>query len=128
MKVYVVFTDGPIDHWWSWFTKKGYKHCFALVPIELDGRHLCLRIDWRVNYMMTPLYTNSVFEVIKAEEDVTEVHLVRVAKTPQMKYIIDIRSCVTIIKSMLNARWLFTQTPWALCKKLRKQKNAVRVR
>lgn len=108
--------------------KKGFKHCYALIPVEFEDKHWTTKIDWTVNYFSTPLMLASVGDMMQADEQINKAYKVFVAKEVSMRYIVDIRSCVTIMKSIINVRWFFVQTPWALCKKLKKQKNAIRVR
>lgn len=128
MIVYVVFTRGEIEHWWSHLTRKDYRHCYMLTPIEYDGCEFSLLLDARVNYLQQTIYTYPVCEYLDFDEDISEVYLVTLANYPEKKYIIDIRTCVTIIKLALNARWPLVQSPWALRNKLRKCQNAVQVR
>jgi hypothetical protein len=128
MIAFVVFTQGEKEHWWSFFTHKKFRHCYLLTPIDFEGRKYTLLLDARVNYLQNVVYTNNINEILKSKTGISEVYLVSLANSTSKRYIIEVRTCVTLIKLALNVTWPWVQTPKALRDKLCKQKNATRVR
>jgi hypothetical protein len=128
MIAFVVFTKGEGGYWWSIFTTKKFRHCYLLTPIDFEGRNYTLLLDAQVNYLENVIYTNNINEILKSKTDISEVYLVSLAKRSSIKYIIEIRTCVTLIKLALNVTWPWVQTPKSLRNKLSKQKNVTRVR
>lgn len=129
MIVFVVFTGGPPEHWWSYFTHKKFRHCFLITPVALpDGREVMLSLDARVNYLSNTIYHNTLYDVANKDGGLTEIYRVRLANSNSKGYIIDIRTCVSVVKLALNVTWPFVITPKSLRNKLRKQDNVFRVR
>lgn len=129
MIVFVVFTGGTPEHWWSYFTHKKFRHCFLITPVKLsNGDTVMLTLDARVNYISNTIYHNNMDDVANKDGGVTEIYKVQLAKSNSKRYIIDIRTCVSVVKLALNVTWPFVITPKSLRNKLRKQDNVFRVR
>jgi hypothetical protein len=87
-----------------------------------------LTLDARVNYISNTIYHNNMDDVANKDGGVTEIYKVQLAKSNSKRYIIDIRTCVSVVKLALNVTWPFVITPKSLRNKLRKQDNVFRVR
>ena len=128
MIVYVIFTQGEKEHWWSFFTHKKFRHCYLLTPIDFEDRKYTILLDARVNYLQNMVYTNNINEILNSETNLSEAYLVYLANSTSKRYTIEVRTCVTLIKLALNVTWPWVQTPKSLRNKLSKQKNVTRVR
>lgn len=110
--------------WWSWFLKPGFIHCFVLLAINGDERWIKIEgIYGRLRVTQIPLgdderehyvrYVARGATVIKT--DVQSEMLI----WPLMNGEINVRTCVSVIKSLLGIR-SWAVTPWQLYKHLRK--------
>lgn len=125
MECYVVFVDHNVWRPWVPFLKKGYRHCYMLIPIvSKQGGLLAnkgtLLIDSGIDVMTAALYDVPVglFVLHNSEMQLEEVIKCTLASSREMQYSMEVLTCVTVVKRLLGRRWKLVQTPWQLRKKL----------
>lgn len=116
----VVFTSGIDSYWWLKVLKKGYRHCFVLYPLRLNGENLTVMLEPSTNYMKTVIFQNTIEEILADYGEITDTIECQVDNICLNKYSIEVRTCVTIIKLILGKRWWWIQTPWRLRNKILK--------
>lgn len=118
-RYFVVFTQGPW-HWWDWFFKRGYCHCYLL--IWDDPLWLCVEPTMQITQVFTiPKYEwCDPFTMLgDPNAKIVETWL-RCDETMRTPWVWSPVTCTEIVKSILGIRAFWMWTPWQLAKYLRR--------
>lgn len=117
----VVFFGGRKTHWWTFFLKKGYYHCFIAMDI---GCHKWVLIDPVMNYTDFLVVQNDDY-FIKHLADKGYTYIITKSKFIWNRKNWHIRplTCVEVVKTFLGISKSFIFTPYQLYKYLKKKEE-----
>ena len=120
-RFFVAFSDSEQRGWWTVFTTRGFKHCFAFT--ELDGKTLEInQLRGSTKFILKDV---KPFDYAIDLVDNQEHKVLMIDCIPNIYYVFrGPLYCVSLVKSVLGIGG-FSITPYQLYKSLKKQQDIV---